>query len=520
MSSQTPQPDARPSQASPAEARPAGAATELGRAARGGAVTFVGAAASSVLGFVFSLLLARLLGPGDAGVVLQTIALFTIAVSVARLGMDTTAVWLLPRLRSTTPEQVPGAVTFLLTCSGLAGALLALAWLPGRSLWPDPGAPVVGVVDAVVWFLPVAAMLMVALACTRAFGGVLAFNAVDNLLTPGLRPLLLVGVHLAGAGAVGAALGWAVPSAVGLAVISLVLHRGVVGLRAGLPPGVRVPRWPDAALRRTIAGYSVLRTFSAAMEQSIVWIGVLVVGVVAGDAAAGVYGSAARFVAAGVVVATALRIVVAPRFSALLAQERHAEVAELYVVTARWILLFGAPVYLTLAFFSPTVLAWLGEGFATGVRAMTILSLGSIVVLAAGNVQALLLMSGRSGLAALNKALVLTVNVVGMVLLVPVGGIEAAAAVWAVSVLLDTVLASVQVARATGITLAWTSVVRVALAVAACVALPAWAVTAWWGQGAGPLLASIGAGGLLLVGYVLLDRRVLHLDELLAMARR
>lgn len=479
----------------------------------------MGAASSAALGFLFTLLLARLFGPTDAGIVLQTMAFFAIAVSVARVGTDTTAVWLLPGLRARSPEQVPGAILFLLTCTLAAGTVGVVGWFTARAFW-SPDSAVAGVVDVVVWLLPVASVLAVALACTRAFGGIVAFNLVDNVLVPVLRPAALVVAHLLGAAAVGAALGWALPVAVGLAAVLLVLHRGVASLRARLPAGVRASRWPDRTLRRTVTAYAVPRTFAAAMEQSIVWVGVLLVGLLVGDAAAGVYGSAARFVAAGVVVATALRIVVAPRFSALLAQGRTDDVAELYVVTARWILLFGAPVYLTLAFFAPTVLAWLGDGFGAGATAMTVLCLGSVVVLTAGNVQALLLMSGRSGLGALNKAVVLVVNVAGMVLLVPEFGIEAAAGVWAASMVVDTVLASVQVRRATGIVLSWRSVLRVGLAVGLCVALPASLVTQLWGQGVGPLLLSIGCGAVLLVGYLVLDRRTLHLTELLAMVRR
>ena len=55
----------------------------------------MGAAASAALGFAFSLLLARGLGADGAGVVLQAIGCFTIALGLARLGLDTTAVWLL-----------------------------------------------------------------------------------------------------------------------------------------------------------------------------------------------------------------------------------------------------------------------------------------------------------------------------------------------------------------------------------------------------------------------------------------
>lgn len=511
MSSQRPDPEALQTTSA--------ATSEVGRAARGGALTLVGTACSAAFGFAFSLLLARLWGASDAGVVLQAIALFTIALSLARLGMDTTAVWLLPRLRRTAPEQVPAAIAFLLTCAAAAGALLAAGWWGVRGLWPT-GAAVVDVVDAISWTLPLAAVAAVGLACTRAFGGIVAFNAIDNLSTPILRPVLLMSGHLIGVGAVGAALGWAVPTVLASVAVTVVLHRAITRLRGTLAPDVSTPRWPAPGLRRQIVGYSMPRTFASAMEQSVIWIDVLLVGVIAGSAAAGVYGSAARFVAAGVIVATAVRIVVAPRFSALLGEGRTDDVASLYAVTARWILLFGAPVYLTLAIFAPTVLSWLGDDFASGARAMVILCLGSLVVLAAGNVQALLLMSGRSGLGAINKAVVVVVNVVGNLLLVPVWGIEAAAAVWAASMLLDTVLASVQVSRATGIVLAWGSVLRVGLAVAVCVAGPGVAIALLWGQGTAPLLTGIAVGGVLLLGYAALDRRLLHFDQLATLTKR
>lgn len=492
---------------------------ELGRAARGGAITFVGAGTSAVCGFVFSLLLARFLGPGDAGVVLQAVALMTIGASVARLGMDTTAVWLLPRLRAEHPAAVRPATAYLLGC-GLLGSLLVVAcwFLALRRFWPraDGGGDVVAVVDVLVLLLPAVVLVSVGLACSRAFGRILAFNLVDNILVPVLRPTGLVVVHLAGGGVVAAALAWGLPWLAGAVVVAFVLAGCLAGLR-------ELPR-PTAtelgAVRRRIRRYAGPRAFAQAMEQSIIWLDVLLVGVIAGAAAAGIYGSAARFVAAGVVVATALRIVVAPRFSALLAQGRVEEVGQLYAVTARWILLFGAPVYLSLAAFAPTVLGWLGEGFASGRTAMVVLCLGSVVVLAAGNVQALLLMSGRSGLGAMNKAVVLVLNVVGNVALVPVWGIEAAAGVWAVSMVVDTVLASVQVRRATGIALAWGSVLRVGLQVLLFVGGPLLAVATFAGQGNGQLALGIALGAVGMAAYCALDHRTLHLRTLLGMVRR
>jgi O-antigen/teichoic acid export membrane protein len=224
-------------------------------------------------------------------------------------------------------------------------------------------------------------------------------------------------------------------------------------------------------------------------------------------------------VAAGVIVSTAIRIVVAPRFSALLSAERRDELRELYAVTSLWILVFGAPIYLGLAVFAPTVLGWLGPDFGDGVSSMVVLCLGSIVVLGAGNVQSLLLMSGRTSWVAANKLGVVLFNVAGNLVLVPMVGIIGAAATWAASMLLDTLLAVWQTHRATGLTLPPRPVARATALVGASVLGPSLVVVWLWGQGSAQLLlaAVLSAGTLLALSYA--DRERLHLHELRALGR-
>lgn len=492
--------------------------SELAGAARGSVITFVGSVSSAALGFVLSVLLARTLGTAGAGIVFQVIATFTIALSITRLGLDTTAVWLLPRLAMEEPGRVRAGVHALLVPALACSVLASVAWLAVSSsvqVSSDRQA-LFDALDVAAVFLPAAAVMTVALAATRAFGGVLAFNAVGNIGLPLLRPAgVLVAAALGGA-TTGAVLGWALPWLVGLLASLLVLFGYL-----------RAPRWvreggrlPGRALTRRISVYAVPRAIASALEQSIVWIGVILVGVLAGASAAGVYGAAARFVAAGLIVSTAIRIVVAPRFSGLLGERRFADVEELYSVTARWILLFGGPVYIVLAVFAPTVLGWLGPGFDEGVGVMVVLCLGSIVVLAAGNVQSLLLMSGRSGLGAVNKAVVLILNVGATLLLVPRFGIIGAAAAWAASMLLDTALAAWQVRSATGIILSTRSIVYVILLVSACVGVPSGAVVLLLGQGSAQLLLAAGVSGACLIGACVLDRERLHIDELARLGRR
>ena len=490
---------------------------ELGRAARGGAVTFVGAGVSALAGFTFNVLLARLTGAHGAGVVIQSIAVFTIALSVCRFGLDTTAVWMLPRLLRTDPARVSRAVSTICSLSLLLPLCLLMCWLGVWLTLIGPGSSeVLDAVTLALVSLPAACLMTVALAATRAFGGVLAFNAIGNVLVPLLRPIALIAVVSVGGGTLAATGAWSVAWLLGVVLALVVLVRSVT--RRPREPEAQTP--PRGELVRGILRYSLPRTVMAAMEQTIIWVDVLLVGVILGSEQAGVYGAAARFVAAGVVAITALRIVVAPRFSALLAEERVSEVRELYTATARWVLLLGAPIYLLLAVFSPTVLSWLGPHFSDGVKPMVTLCLGSVVVLAGGNVQSLLLMSGRSGWGAANKAMVMVVNVVGNLILIPRVGIEGAAVTWAVSMSIDTALAAYQVRRGLGVSPAFLAIGGTALAVSGCVAVPALLVVLVAGQGAVQLVVGLAGAAVMLLAYCVIDRRRLRLDELAHVRRR
>ncbi|MFN8195869.1 MAG: polysaccharide biosynthesis C-terminal domain-containing protein [Nocardioidaceae bacterium] len=483
---------------------------ELRAAARGGALTLVGSALSAALGFTFGIVLARLLGAHDSGVVVQAIAAFTIALSIGRIGADTCAVWILPPMVGSEPRRVRSTTALLLAMAVAGTGVLALGWWVVQRLAGTPEssgrAAVVSAMTATAPFLPAAAVMVVALAATRAFGGVLPFNLITNMLTPGLRVVLVVVVVLAGGGVVTVSLTWGLVWVAGAVAALAVLVRQ---MRAATPPG-----WGDRPPYREVLRFSLPRAVSSALEQSVIWFDVLLVGLIAGNGPAGVYGAASRFVAAGIIVSTAVRIVVAPRFSALLAQGRLPELRQLYSVTARWILVFGAPIYLGLAIYAPTVLSWLGPGFSSGVPAMVILCLGSVVVLAAGNVQSLLLMSGRSSWAAVNKSIVLAFNVVGNLILIPRIGITGAAIVWAASMLVDTVLAAWQTHRATQVAVEVREVLRTGALVAVSVMVPAGAVAWLLGQGTVSLLvaAVLSVTGLLTMAY--LDRDRLQLSEL------
>lgn len=496
-------------------------ATDLRSAARGGIVTVIGAAMSTGMGFVLTMVLARQFGATGAGVVQQAVAAATIALALGRLGMDTTAVWLLPRLRVQDPASLRSACTAIVGLAAIGGTAVAALWLvldaaTGPALLGD--ARVDRAFSAVAWALPFGTVMLATLAATRGLGGVVPFNLIGNVAVPTLRPLLVVVIGALGGSFIAAAAGWAVVlvPAAGLSLLVLADRLYWAERRVYTP----TRRFPRPALRRQVLAFGLPRTVSTLLEQSLAWLDVILVGVLLGPAAAGIYGVASRFVAGGQVVMTALRIVVAPQFSARLAAGETAETQRLYAVTSTWIVLFGAPVYLLLACFAPTVLALPGAEFVAGDHAMVVLCLGGLALLAGGNIQSLLLMTGRSGWVMADKLIVVTVSVTSNLILIPAWGIAGAATTWSLCWALDGLLAAFQVRRFTGISpslrrigagLGLTTVVTGAAALAGL---------ALGGQSLTGLAIAVPLTGIGILAAAYVGREPLELDQLSGLLRR
>ena len=327
-----------------------------------------------------------------------------------------------------------------------------------------------------------------------------------------LRPIGVLVATAAVAGPVAASLGWAAPTVPVLFATAVVLV--VYVRRTERRTGARPVRWPDRARRRQVLRFAWPRTLSAGLEQGIVWLDVVLVGLIAGAAAAGVYGAASRFVAAGLIVDAAIRVVVSPRFSVLLHSGRADLAQDLYRVAATWLVLFATPAYLLLAIFAPTVLGWLGPGFEDGATVLAVLCCGAVVTFMAGNVHSLLLMSGRSGWAAFNKAVVLSLNVGANLLVIPRWGIVGAAVVWAASMLVDAVLATIEVRRLVGVTPDLRSVGFPLLLGIVAVGIPAAGCRLLLGQGTGALVVAAVVGCAFFAAACWWGRERLHLREL------
>jgi len=469
----------------------------------------------------------RLLGERGAGTVMQAMAVFSIAISLAKLGMDSVAIWILPRIIETDLHHLGRVIRMVFAITAISGILGGCAVVVWSRFYQDDRSLSIAVL-VVGMAVPVGALQLVSLAIIRALGDLRAYVTIGNILLPVLRPIILVIVTAIGGTAVGVTIGWVAPLPLALFagfVVAVVMVRRVSAIPPAAPGKTRNPAQHDDMPRsqvtvRQLLKFAIPRTLSAGLEQSIQWLDVLLVGAIVGSAAAGIYGGASRFIAAGLIIDTALRVVVSPRFSALLHGGKIDELQGLYRDSAVWLVLFSTPIFVVLAVNAETVLGWLGPGFTDGALTLITLSVGVAVTLMAGNIHSVLLMSGRSGWAAANKLVAVAINVAGNLLLVPAIGIEGAALSWVASMVIDASLASLEVRRFVGIRLQPRSITYAAVPAIVCFLGTGAILLLTIGQGIPMLSANLVIGGISFLVWCRLDRDRLQLADIAAVIRR
>ena len=417
--------------------------------AKSGAFSSLFVIYGAIAAFLSTLLVTNLLGKEASGEFFQVIALFTIGTSLSVFGADTGLV------RTVSAQQASGrysAIKKLIRiamvpslCISIALTLVALIYtLPVFSPQLSSDYRTAFVVS--VPFLIVAAIMTVSFGVLRGLHRVVTFTAMQSVLLPTLRIVAVLLVIAMAGDIVSLSLAWAVP----VVIVALV----TVGL-------VRkyLPRQEDAVIAdaapeetaRTFWGFSAARGVSAVVESVLEWIDVICVAMFVGVAASGMYGAVNRMVRMGVLVDNIGRVVTGPSISAAISTGKLQEARSIFVANTRALIAVGWPFYITLAFFGPTLMEVFGKGFSQAAGVLWVICPTMMLAMAAGGVQSVLLMSGKSRWQLYNKLSALVVAAVLNFTLVPAWGLYGAVTAWSAAILVDTFFAAYQVMKLVGI---------------------------------------------------------------------
>jgi O-antigen/teichoic acid export membrane protein len=404
--------------------------------------------ASAGLGFLSTVLLARLLEPAGYGVYAYIYAWINVLSVLTQFGLPTLVVRETARgMAQGRPDLVQGVwrwagrITGLLSLA-LAGIGAVLAWLLQDSF----GGERLSTFAWAILLVPLVALGNLRGAALRGLQRVVAGQMPEFLIQPGLLVLFLGGA----AWLLGRSLSAAEAMALNVAAAALAFGFGAWMLRRATPSSVRIARpeyesrawWLSAWPLAFLGGMSLINN-----QASTIILGFFVP-----DAAIGIYRVAAQMSVLASFGLQAVNMVVAPRFAALYAKGDMVRLQRLVTVSARVVLAINVGITLGYILLGRLFLRLVfGSAYLGAYIPLLILLVGQAVNSAAGSVGMLLNMTRHERDTARGLAVSAILNLMLNLLLVPALGIIGAAVATALSLITWNVLLWWAVRRRLGI---------------------------------------------------------------------
>jgi O-antigen/teichoic acid export membrane protein len=436
---------------------------DLRGAARGGTVNMIGAIFSAVATFAVTVLVARGLGRGHAGVIFTATSALLMGAVFAKLGTVTGLVYWLSRLRTLgRRDLLRRCLVVALRPVLIASVVAAVAlWLAAPALArvyenagtnPDFDADFATQLRVLAYFLPVAALSDSLLAATRGYRTMRPTVLIERLFRPGLQLVALAVVLFAGAHTTVFTVAWIGPylpsAALAFLWLTSLMRRDQrfvdgVGDKAAEEGASLAP----STLGRAFWRFTLPRALASVAQLALQRLDVLLIAGLLGFQAAAVYTVASRFVVVGQFGNQAISTAVEPRLAELLTRRDYRAANTLYQSSTGWLVLLAWPMYLGTAVFAPVYLSVFGHGYTEhdAIGVVLVLAFGTLFATGSGMVNVVLSMAGRTTWNMVNVILALTVDVVLNLVLIPRIGIIGAGIAWCAALVVNNALPLVQI---------------------------------------------------------------------------
>jgi O-antigen/teichoic acid export membrane protein len=498
--------------------------------ARGSALNLIGALVAAVTTLALTVVITREYSKPVAGAFFTAISLFLIVENAAGLGAWVGLVNFIARLRRLGHED---RVSAIMRAAVIPVVVVSLACTAGMLLFAEPlahlllsghlgkdgAAPgtVADALRALALALPFAALSDTLLGAARGYRAMKPTVVVDKI---GRSTGQLIGVTIAitaGSVALLAPL-WALPYVPAAAIGWWWLRR----VRRDHRPAARTAREPAAngASESDTAGGAVARPGNAVSvgagvgsatargfwrftgpravanlaQITIQRIDIVLVAIILGPVEAAIYTAATRFLVAGQFANSALSQAAQPRFAELFAVDDRRGANVVYRATTAWLVILTWPLYLLAVIYGPEILSIFGHSYRAGDMVMVILGLTMLVATACGQVDMVLITTGRSSWSLANGLMAVFVNVGLDLFLIPRYGITGAATGWAVAIIITNLVPLAQLAISKRLNpFGSGTFIAIGLAVVSFAVIPL-AARAAFGPGAIASLSAVGAG--------------------------
>jgi O-antigen/teichoic acid export membrane protein len=439
--------------------------------ARGGALNLGGALLSAIASLGLTVVVTQNFSRSVAGAFFVAMSLFLIVEAVDNLGAYNGAIYFIARLRALHADRrIPAimrATVIPVLISSTAGALavfmfahpLARLLIDGQSADGVSLKAVAAALRALAVALPFAALADTMLGATRGYHDMRPTVLVDRIGRSGLQAIGVIAAALAGSSALLAPL-WALPylgaSAAAVVWLRRIMHRHVRQLAASgesssRPLTVGQPVVDNRHGKPNAKGFwrfTGPRSLASVAQIVIQRLDIVLVGVLKGPVDAAIYTAATRFLVVGQLGNSAIGMAAQPQLTRLFAVGDRTGANAVYQATTGWLILLTWPIYLLVAIFGPDVLVIFGRSYHGGAAVMLILAMAMLVATGCGQVDTVLIATGRSSWSLYNGLLAMVVNIGVDLALIPRLGITGAAIGWAAAIGITNLVPLAQVALA------------------------------------------------------------------------
>lgn len=491
------QPATRAPRAGPGPGHPKGGGLQDVR--RGSTLNLASSVVSAIATTGITIGVTRGFSPVVAGSFFTATSLFSILVGVAGLGTNVGLTYFVARLRSLgEQDRIPAlmrtAIIPVILASASTALLLILFASPlahlvlrGRAVHSGvtPGT-VADALRGLAVLLPFAGLINAYLGASRGYGDMRPTALIGQIGIPVGRLLAVLVAAAIGVSALLAPL-WALPYVPATVIAWLWMRRSrrsrgrpqtpfpdvppevaallalatpvepVGTARLAAAPAGSVGQGPRMSRRRSSTRVDSFWTFTAPraianVAQNILQsVDVVLVAVIRGPKEAAIYTAATRFLVIGQLGNVAISRASQARFTELFTRGARRQANGIYQVTTTWLILLLWPVFLLSVAYGPVVLEVFGRSYRAGGIVMVILGLSMLLSTFCGQVDMVLITSGRSSWSLVNGLLTMGVNVGVDLLLIPRYGITGAAIGWAVAIAVGNLMPLAQLTAVLGL---------------------------------------------------------------------
>jgi O-antigen/teichoic acid export membrane protein len=528
---------------------------------KGSTLNLASSAVSAIATTGVTVLVARAFGRAEAGAFFTATSAFIIIGSIAGLGTNVGLTYYIARYRSLGEERripalmrtavAPVIVASLATAVFmlLIAAPLAHLVLKGHAAQgTETPATVAVALRGLALALPFAGLLNAYLGASRGYGDMRPTALVGQVSLPVGKMLGVMAAIAAGSAALLAPL-WALaylPAAIAawlwgrrigrnrarkpvsmpdvppeiaalLALSTPVpsVHQRRHSARDSRMPGPRITRRLESrADGRSFWIFTTPRAIANVAQNILQSVDIVLVAVMLGAVEAAVYTAATRFLVIGQLVGSAISRASQARFTELFTLGDRRGANNIYQTTTAWLVLLLWPVFLLTIAYGPLVLEVFGRSYSAGYAVMVVLGFSMLLASVCGQVDMVLITSGRSSWSLANGLLTVGVNVGLDLVLIPRYGIMGAAIGWAVAIAVSNLMPLTQLGAVLRLhPFGRGTITACALAVVCFGAIP-FAVRAELGHGITSLAAAVAAGSAAYAIGLWRFHRVLHLPTL------